>query len=64
MEGFGHRIVRIHAGEGRLTSHAAAGHEDHNLTMKVLILKVLLGVAIGIAIIGVFVLFGHSATPV
>ena len=38
-----------------------------NLTMRVLIIKVLIGIAIG-AIILVFalfvVLFGHSATPV
>jgi hypothetical protein len=32
--------------------------------MKVLIIKVLIGGAIGVAIILVFVLLGHSTTPV
>jgi hypothetical protein len=32
--------------------------------MRALIIKVLIGIAIGIAIILVFVLFGHPSTPV
>ena len=32
--------------------------------MKVLILKVLLGVAIGLAVIVIFALFAHNSTPV
>src|ERR1019366_1611049 len=35
-----------------------------NIAMRVLIIKVLIGIALGIAIILVFVLFGHSSTPV
>lgn len=32
--------------------------------MRSFILKVLLGIAIGVAVIAVFILFSHSSTPV
>lgn len=41
-----------------------AGDQRQNLIMRALILKVLIGVAIGLIIIGVFILFAHSTTPV
>ena len=37
---------------------------DQNLSMRALIIKVLIGIVMGIAIILVFVLFAHSSTPV
>jgi hypothetical protein len=38
--------------------------ERQNLTMKVSLIKMLIGVAIGLAIVLIFVVFGHSTTPV
>jgi hypothetical protein len=43
---------------------ALPASDRQNLTMRALIIKVLIGIAIGVAIILVFVLFAHSTTPV
>ena len=43
---------------------ALPASDRQNLSMRALIIKVLIGIAIGIAIILVFVLFAHSSTPV
>jgi hypothetical protein len=49
---------------GRLLSLAAAPLKGQNRPMRALILKVLLGIAIGLIVIAVFILFGHTVTPV
>lgn len=41
-----------------------ADDQRQNLTMRALIVKLLIGVAIGLIIIGVFIIFAHSSTPV
>jgi hypothetical protein len=43
---------------------ALPASDRQNLTMRALIIKVLIGIVMGIAIILVFVLFAHSSTPV
>jgi hypothetical protein len=49
---------------GRLLSLAAAPLKGQNRPMRALILKVLLGIAIGLIVIAIFILFGHTVTPV
>jgi len=49
------------------TLHRCQRHclaEGQNLTMRAFILKLLIGVAIGLMVIAIFIVFGHSTTPV
>ena len=46
----------------RCQRHSLA--EGQNLTMRAFILKLLIGVAIGLIVIAIFIVFGHSTTPV